>query len=129
MKIAVQTLDAPKADHILSQAIVSNWLIFVSGQVYSTPDGVLVEGNIEIKLARVIRNIQCILQAAESDLENVVKVTLYITDMSILPEINKAWVQYFPQPLPAREAICVKELPLGASIAISVIATREVEKP
>ena len=122
MKQQIQTDDAPKADHILSQAIVSNGLIFVAGQVHNTPDGALMEGTTEEKLAQAMHNVQCILQAAESSLEQVVKVTLYITDMALLPEINKVWAGYFPQPLPAREAICVAALPLGASIEISVIA-------
>jgi 2-iminobutanoate/2-iminopropanoate deaminase len=122
MKHKITTDDAPKADAILSQAIVSNGLIFVAGQVHSKPDGSMVEGSIEEKLQQIFKNIEAILEAAGAELDNIVKVTIYVTDMTQMPELNKVYPTYFNEPYPAREAVCVKELPLGASIEISVIA-------
>lgn len=71
-----------------------------------------------------MKNISAILAAADATLDDVVKVTIYVTDMSFMPELNKAYPAYFNEPFPAREAVCVKELPMGASIEISAIASK-----
>lgn len=125
MKTQVSTENAPKATGLLSQAIISNNFIFVAGQVHINTEGRLVEGSVEDMLKQVMTNIQEILKAAGAKLDNVVKATVYVTDMKLLPELNKHYPTYFSEPLPAREAVCVKELPLGASIEISVIADLE----
>jgi len=65
---------------------------------------------------------EAILKAADSGMDKVLKVTIYVTDMKLVSELNEVYPSYFSDPLPAREAVCVKELPLGASIEISVIA-------
>lgn len=123
MKTSITTDQAPKADHILSQAIAANGFIFASGQIHSTTDGKLVDGTTEEKLSQIMFNIQNILEAGGSSLANVVKVTIYLTDIEELKKLNEIYAAYFTHPLPAREAICVKALPLGASIEISVVAT------
>jgi len=69
-----------------------------------------------------MKNIHEVLKAAGTDLNDVIKATIYVTDITILPELNNLYVTYFQEPFPVREAVCVKELPLGASIEISVIA-------
>jgi 2-iminobutanoate/2-iminopropanoate deaminase len=71
-----------------------------------------------------MKNIEAILRAANAKLNDVVKVTIYMTDISYLPEINAAYMTYFNDPMPAREAVCVRALPLGATIEISVIAAK-----
>ena len=71
-----------------------------------------------------MKNISAILAAANATLDDVVKVTIYVTDMAFMPELNKAYPTYFKEPYPAREAVCVKELPLGTDIEISVIASK-----
>lgn len=124
MKEKVSTDDAPKADAILSQAIVSGGFIFVSGQVHIRPDGTLVEGTTEEKVQQITSNLEAILKSAGASLDNVVKVVIYVTDMSLMPELNKVYPTYFGDPLPAREAVCVKELPLGANIEISMVAQK-----
>jgi len=121
MKKKIETDKAPKAP-MLSQAIVNNGLIFVSGQIHNTTDGKLVNGSIEEKIHQIMKNIGAILKAANSNLDDVIKATIYVTDMSMGPKINEIYVSYFEQPLPAREMVCVKALPLGADIEISVIA-------
>lgn len=125
MKEKVSTDDVAKADAIFSQAIVSNGFIFVAGQIHNKTDGTVIEGTVEEKVRQIMSNIEAILKAAGADLDNIVKATVYVTDMSMLPELNKVYPTYFTEPFPAREAVCVKELPLGASIEISVIATKE----
>jgi 2-iminobutanoate/2-iminopropanoate deaminase len=112
------------SDHILSQGIISNGLIFVSGQIHAKPDLTLVEGTTEEKVTQIMANISDVLKEADATLNDVVKVVIYVTDMSIMPELNKVYPAYFQKPLPVREAVCVAGLPLGASIEISVIAAR-----
>lgn len=70
MKEKASTNDAPKADHILSQAIISNGFIFVAGQIHSTPDGQLIEGSTKEKVERIMQNITAILKAADASLES-----------------------------------------------------------
>ncbi len=114
--------DNTKSENILSQGIISNGFVFVSGQVHATPDLVLVEGTTKDKLAQIMENIKTILEAADTKLDDIVKVVIYVTDMSVMPEINEVYPSYFEKPYPVREAVCVKALPLGASIELSVIA-------
>ena len=122
MKEKITTAKAPSAPGLLSRAIVSNDLIYVAGQIHSTADGVVIQGSVEEKTHQVIKNIVAILEKAGVDLAHVVKVTVYVTDISDLPVLNDVYKTYFSEPLPAREAVCVKALPLGASIEMSVVA-------
>jgi 2-iminobutanoate/2-iminopropanoate deaminase len=113
-----------KSAHILSQGVISNGLIFVSGQIHANPDLSLVEGSVAGKVDRIMQNISEILRAANATLDDVVKVVIYVTDMTIMPELNEVYPTYFKKPMPVREAVCVKALPLGATIEISVIASK-----
>ena len=122
MKKIIHTNEAPTASKVYSQAVVSNGFIFVAGQIHATSEGELIEGSTEEKLTQIMKNIKAILKVANASLNNVVKLTLYVTDIGILSEINKIYPTYFTGDLPAREAVCVQALPLGASIEISVIA-------
>lgn len=123
MKQEVQTDKAQSAKGLLSQALISGGFIFTAGFIHMTPDGKMVEGTTEDKFRQVMTNIEEVLKSAGAELNDIVKATIYVTDMSIMPEFNKLYVTYFREPYPVREAVCVKELPLGASIEISVIAT------
>ena len=125
MKIKIETPDAPTAPGLLSQAVVNNGLIYVAGQIHSNSDGKLIEGTIEEKVHQVMKNLDAILKAADSDFSHVVKVNVYVTDISELNKLNEVYKTYFTsEPLPAREAVCVKALPLGASIEMSLIASK-----
>lgn len=124
MNYRVATDGAPKAEALLSQAIEANGLIFVAGQIHNTVDGKMIEGTVEDKLAQIMNNISAILNAAGATLNDIVKVTIYVTDMAQMPALNAVYPTYFNGPLPAREALCVKELPLGATIEVSVIAAK-----
>ena len=124
MKQSISTLDAPGAPAFLSQAVVSGEYIFVSGQIHAAPDNKLIGKTTEEKLAQIMKNISEILKAANATLDEIVKVVIYVTDLGIMPDLNKVYPAYFKEPYPVREAICVKALPLGAEIEISVIAER-----
>src|SRR3989344_6356760 len=114
MKQKVETDKAPKVIGPYSQAIINGNLIFTSGQIHVTPDGKLLEGTIEEQMHQVMKNLQAILQAAGADFSAVVKTTIYITDMSLYGKINEVYASYMNEPYPARETVCVKELPAGA---------------
>ena len=124
MKEKVSTDDAPKADHILSQGIISNGNIYVAGQIHGKPDGTLIEGSVKDKVDQIMQNISAILEAANATINEIVKVVIYVTDMAQMPELNEVYPTYFKEPYPVREAVCVKALPLGATIEISVVASK-----
>jgi 2-iminobutanoate/2-iminopropanoate deaminase len=125
MKRTLLTDGAPKAQHILSQGLAVGNTVYVSGQVHVKPDNSLVVGTVEEKINQIMNNIKAILSEAGAGLDDIVKVVVYVTDMSIMTELNEAYPNYFSVPFPVREAVCVKELPLGADIEISVIASVE----
>jgi len=123
VKKQIDTGDSASA-HILSQAIESNGFVFVSGQVHCDNDLKLVGETTEEKVAQIMQRISTILEAAGATLDDIVKVVIYVTDMSVMPDLNKAYPTYFKQPLPVRETVCVAALPLGATIELSVIAEK-----
>ena len=123
MKKQVVT-DNKKSAHILSQGIISGDFIFVSGQVHANSELQLVGETVAERVAQIMLNIKVILESANSKLDDIVKVVIYVTDMSVMPELNEVYPTYFTQPYPVREAVCVQGLPLGASIEFSVIAAK-----
>jgi len=124
MKKQISSIEAPRAPRLLSQAIDSNGMVYVSGQVHNNPDGTLVGDTVETKVEQIMKNISAILKEAELDLNDIVKVVIYVTDMAQMPKLNEVYPTYFTEPYPVREAVCVAALPLGASIEISVIAAK-----
>jgi len=124
MKIKIQTSKASKAIGPYSQAIMSDKFVFTSGQIYLSPDGKLVEGTIEKQTHQVMENLKVVLEEAGASFRDVVKATMYVTDMSLYSQINEVYAGYMTEPFPAREAVEVKALPKGAKIEISMIAIR-----
>ncbi len=125
MKIKVFTDKAPSPGvGPFSQAIVSGNFIFTQGSIYLTPEGKLLEGTIEEQIHQIMKNLLAILQKAGVDFSHVVKTTIYVTDMSIYGKVNEIYGSYLSDPYPARETVCVKELPLGAKVEISMIAEK-----
>ena len=124
MKTQVSTSKAPKAIGPYSQAIIYDNFVFTSGQIYLTPDGILVKGTIEEQTHQVMKNLKAVLEAAGALFQDVVKTTMYITDMSDFGKINTVYKSYMTDPYPARETVGVKELPMGAKIEISMVAMK-----
>lgn len=112
------------APGVFSQAVEANGFVFVSGQVPTTEGWEMVGETVEEKLAQIMKNISTILHAADLTLDDIVKATVYVTDLAQMPEINMHYPTYFNGILPAREAVCVTALPLGATVEISVIAAK-----
>ena len=124
MQTKITSEKAPKAAGPYSQAIVSGNLIFLAGQIHLTPEGKLIDGTVEEKIEQIMNNLKNVLESAGSDFSKVVKTTIFVTDMSIYGKVNEVYGKYMQDPFPARETVCVKELPLGAQIEISMIAEK-----
>ncbi|MDP2930147.1 MAG: Rid family detoxifying hydrolase [bacterium] len=125
MKTKIETTDAPKAIGPYSQAIiVEGKFVFTSGQIHLTPEGKLLEGTIEEQTHQIMKNLKAILESAEISFAEVIKTTIYVTDMTVYGKVNEVYGSYMNDPYPARETVCVKELPLGAKIEISMVAIK-----
>jgi 2-iminobutanoate/2-iminopropanoate deaminase len=118
----IQTTNAPKAVGPYSQAIVSNGFIFCSGQIGLDPKtNDLVEG-LEEQTHQVLKNLSEVLKAENSNLEKVVKITIYLSDINDYAKMNEVYGQYFSNHKPARAAFAVAGLPKGALIEIEAVA-------
>lgn len=125
MKTKVVTAKAPSpALGPYSQAIIAGNFVFTQGSIYLTPEGKLLEGTIEEQIHQIMKNLQAILEEAGVSFADVVKTTIYVTDMSLYGKVNEIYARYMSDPYPARETVCVKELPLGAKVEISMIAAK-----
>jgi 2-iminobutanoate/2-iminopropanoate deaminase len=120
---AVATDKAPKAVGPYSQAIKTDNLIFCSGQIPLDPaTGSLVSGTIGEQTRRVLTNLSNVLASAGSDLNKVVKTTVFLRDMKDFEEMNAVYSEFFTQQKPARSTIAVAGLPKNANIEIEAIA-------
>ena len=122
---AVSTTGAPGAVGPYSQAIVTDDLVFCSGQVGLDPStGELVSGGVEAEAARVIRNLEAVLDAAGCTLADVVKTTCFLADIADFQKFNAVYAGFWPDPPPARSTFQVAALPRGAQVEIEAIAVR-----
>jgi 2-iminobutanoate/2-iminopropanoate deaminase len=120
---AVTTPDAPAAIGPYSQAIVAGGFLFVSGQIPLDPaTGRLVSGTIAEETRRVFDNLAAILTAAGAGFDDVVKTTVYLSDMADFTAMNEVYATYFSAPAPARATVQAAGLPKGARIEIDLIA-------
>ena len=119
----VMTETAPKAIGPYSQAVVHNGLAYLSGQIPLDPaTGQLVEGDIAVQTARVLDNINAVLEAAGSSLDRVLKTTVFLRDMADFPRMNETYGRYFPSNAPARSTVQAARLPRDVSVEIDCIA-------
>lgn len=123
----ISTKDAPAALGPYSQGIsATGSLVFVSGQVPVDPaSGKIVDGGVEAQAAQSCKNVMAILAAMGLDASNVVKTTVFITNMGDFPKINDIYKTFFTAPCPARSCVQVAALPLGAQVEIEAIAVRQ----
>lgn len=123
MKDTIATELGPKAIGPYSQAVRANGFIFVSGQIALDPrTQELVSGDIRTQTERVLANVQGILQAAGSSLENVVRTTVFLVDMNDFAAMNEVYARYFRQDFPARSTVQAARLPRDVRVEIDVIA-------
>lgn len=122
-KVIISTEEAPSAIGPYSQAVKAGHFLFVSGQLPINPEtGDLVSGSIKEKTGMVIENIKVILEKAGTDLDSVVKTTIFLTDMSDFSAVNSIYTRYFGNSPPARSTMQVAALPKGAEIEMEVVA-------
>jgi len=119
----IATENAPKAIGPYAQGIMFESLIFTSGQLPLDPaTGKLVEGDVKVATAQVIRNVEAILREAGSSLDNVLKATVYLKDMGDFAAMNEVYAEFFGANPPARTCFQVAKLPMDAVVEIEVIA-------
>ncbi|MEQ9562105.1 MAG: RidA family protein [Woeseiaceae bacterium] len=122
IKKPVHSNDAPKAIGTYSQAIVSGNFAFLSGQIPLDPVTMeIVSGDFEARARQVFSNLQAVAKAAGGDLDSVVKLTVYLTDLGNFATVNKVMSEYFKEPFPARAALGVASLPKGADVEAEAI--------
>lgn len=115
---------APKPVSAYSQAVQSGSLLFLSGQIPIDPaTGNIVSGTIAEETERVLSNLDAVLSAAGATLGNVLKTTVYLTNMADFPEFNAVYARYFVHEPPARTTVAVLALPLGVRVEIEAIAS------
>ena len=125
MREAVQTTHAPEAIGPYSQAVRAGSFLFISGQIPLDPKNMkLVEGN-ENQIRQVFKNIQAVCEASGASLEEIVKLNVYLSDLSVFNQVNEIMQEFFSEPYPARAAVQVAKLPLDSLIEIEGIIVKE----
>lgn len=122
MKETIKAKNAPAAIGPYSHSVVAGNLMFLSGQIAINPETGEMPAGVQAQTAQAIANIKAILAEKGATLDNVVKTTVYLAEMSLFGEMNEIYAQHFSEPFPARSAIAVKELPKRALVEIEVIA-------
>lgn len=126
MKRPIHTDGAPKAIGPYSQAVKIDGFVYLSGQIPLDPvTQQLVKGSFEDQANRVMENIQAVLKEADCHWLDVIKTTIYLTDLSNFPAFNAVYEKYLHPPFPARSTVQVSALPKGAAIEIEVIAKKQ----
>jgi len=120
MKKIINTKDAPAPIGPYSQAVAANGFLFLSGQVAINPaTGELNQTSLQEETHQVMRNLNAVLLEAGYGFEHLLKVTIFLSDMSLFAEVNDIYGSYFSADFPARETVAVKGLPKGVNVEIS----------
>jgi reactive intermediate/imine deaminase len=124
-KKIISTADAPAAIGTYSQAVEVGNTLWVSGQIPLDPaTKELVPGGIDAQIHQVFKNLRAIVTAAGAGFDDVVKATVFLTDLSHFALVNKIMAEYFREPYPARAAVGVASLPRGAQVEVECIVAR-----
>lgn len=107
-----------------SPAIEAGGFVYISGQIPITSEGKIIEGDIKTQTKQCFKNLSAILNAANLNSDDIVKATVYLTDIKDFAAVNEVYGEFFEAPYPARTAIAICALPLGANVEIEVIAKR-----
>ncbi len=123
MKTVINTPNAPAPIGPYNQAIKANGFVFCSGQVAIEPEtGVVILSSIAEETHQVMKNVQAVLKAAQSNLDKVVMTTIFLSDMNHFSVVNEIYSTYFSSNYPARATVAVKTLPKNVNVEIAVIA-------
>jgi 2-iminobutanoate/2-iminopropanoate deaminase len=124
-KKIITSANAPAPIGPYSHSVLIGNTLYTSGQVAKDAvSGEMVQSDIKAETAKVMENLQAILVEAEMDFTNVVKTTIYCTDLGNFAQINEVYGNYFSSDFPARETVQVVKLPLNANVEISVVAVK-----
>lgn len=123
MKTVISSSEAPAAVGPYSQAVRAGQTLYCAGQIPLDPaTGELIEGDVAAQTERVLQNLGGVLRAAGLDYKDVVKTTVFLTDLGNFAAMNEVYARYFAAPFPARSTIQVAGLPKGASVEIEAVA-------
>ena len=123
MNKIINTTNAPAPIGPYNQAVIANGFLFLSGQIAINPEsGAVIQSSISEETHQVMRNIKAVLLEAGYGFEDVVKTTIFLSDMNLFAEINDIYGAYFENNFPARETVAVKGLPKGVNVEISITA-------
>ncbi len=121
-KQIIATKDAPAAIGTYSQAARHGNVVYLSGQIPLDPASMtLVEGDFSAQTHRVFKNLKAVCEAAGGSLDQVVRLTIFLTDMGNFPQVNAVMAEYFSEPYPTRVTVGVASLPKGAQVEIDAI--------
>ena len=126
MKKIISTDKAPRAIGTYSQAVKVGDTVYLSGQIPLVPETMeLLTGTVEDQIHRVFKNLAAVAEAAGGSLQDMVKLNVFLTDLSHFPTVNQVMAQYFAEPYPARAAIGVASLPRGAAVEMDGVMVIE----
>ncbi len=118
----IKTDKAPQAIGTYSQAVKVDNTVYLSGQIPLVPETMeMVNGDIGVQIRRVFDNLRAVAQATGGDLKDIVKLNVFLTDLSHFPTVNEIMAEYFKEPYPARAAIGVASLPKNAGVEMDAI--------
>jgi reactive intermediate/imine deaminase len=121
-KEIIRTDRAPQAIGTYSQAVKTGDTVYLSGQIALVPETMeMVDGGVEVQIRRVFDNLQAVAQAAGGSLRDVVKLNVFLVDLTHFPVVNAVMADYFSEPYPARAAIGVAALPKGAAVEMDAV--------
>jgi reactive intermediate/imine deaminase len=123
-KHPIQTSDAPQAIGTYSQAVVAGNTIYLSGQIGLDPQTMEMTEGFEAQAHRVFANLRGVAAASGATLDDIIKLTVFLSDLGNFAKLNEIMAQYFTNPYPARSAVGVSQLPRGALIEIDAILVR-----
>ena len=122
-KIIIRTDKAPQAIGPYSQAVKSNGLLFLSGQIPLTTNGEMCEGDFEARTRQVFSNIKGLLQSADLTFKSIIKVNVYLIDINNFAVVNQVMEDLFDAPYPARALVQVSALPKNTEIEVEAVAS------
>jgi len=121
-KTIIETNKAPQAIGTYSQAVKVNDTVYLSGQIPLIPETMeIIEGDISVHIRQVFDNLKAVAEAAGGDFFDIVKLNVFLTDLSNFPIVNEIMSEYFTQPYPARAAVGVATLPKGVAVEMDAI--------
>jgi reactive intermediate/imine deaminase len=125
-KSIIKTDNAPQAIGTYSQAVKVDNTVYISGQIPLDPTTMeIVEGGVDAQITRVFDNLKAVAQASGGSLKDVVKLNIFLTDLSCFPTVNEIMARYFDEPYPARAAVEVSALPKGVAVEMDAMLVLE----